>query len=120
MTFCLGMRTDEGLVGIADTLITSGNEVTRSKKLTCIEHGRGSLFVMSSGLRSVRDKVITYFEEHLARQDEPYTRMFKAVNAFAQMIRQVAAEDKPFLRESGLNFNIHCLLGGQMADQDFW
>jgi putative proteasome-type protease len=42
--------------------------------------------------------------------------MFKAVNAFAQMIRQVAAEDKPFLRESGLNFNIHCLLGGQMAD----
>ena len=116
MTFCLGMRTDEGLVGIADTLITSGNEVTRSKKLTCINHGNGCLFVLTSGLRSVTDKAITYFEEHLAQLDKPYSRMFKAVNAFSQMIRKVAEEDKVFLKESGLNFNAHFLLGGQMAD----
>ena len=62
MTFCLGMRTHEGLVGIADTLITSGNELTLGKKLTCINHGNGSLFLLTSGLRSVRDKTITYFE----------------------------------------------------------
>lgn len=116
MTFCLGMRTHEGLVGIADTLITSGNELTRSKKLTCIKHGTGCLFLLSSGLRSVRDKTLTYFEEHLAHLDQPYTRMFKVVNAFAQKIRLVAKEDKAFLKESGLNFNIHCLIGGQMAE----
>ena len=33
MTFCLGMRTHEGLVGISDTLITSGRELTTGKKL---------------------------------------------------------------------------------------
>jgi len=114
MTYCLGMRTDEGLVGIADTLITSGNELTRSKKLTCITHGTGSLFVLTSGLRSVSDKTITYFTEHLTRLNEPCDRMFKVVNIFSQMIRQVAAEDKPFLRESGLLFNTHCLIGGQL------
>lgn len=115
MTFCLGMRTEEGLVGIADTLITSGNELTRSKKLTCINHGKGSLFILTSGLRSVSDKTIMYFEEHLARLDEPCDRMFKAVNVFAKMIRQVATEDKAFLQESGLLFNVHCLIGGQLA-----
>ena len=115
MTYCLGMRTEEGLVGIADTLITSGNELTRSRKLTCLNHGKGCLFVLTSGLRSVSDKTITYFSEHLARMEEPCDRMFKAVNIFSRMIRQVAAEDKPFLQESGLLFNTHCLLGGQMA-----
>jgi putative proteasome-type protease len=115
MTYCLGMRTEEGLVGIADTLITSGNELTRSKKLTCISHGQGSLFLLTSGLRSVSDKAITYFSEHLAGLDEPCDRMFKTVNIFSQMLRQVSAEDKSFLQESGLLFNVHCLIGGQMA-----
>jgi len=118
MTFCLGMRTHEGLVGIADNLITSGNELTLGKKLTCINHGEGCLFLLTSGLRSVRDKTITYFEEHLREIDKPYNRMFKVVNAFAKKIRQVAKEDKAFLKESGLNFNIRCLIGGQMCDDN--
>ncbi len=108
------MRTHEGLVGIADTLITSGTLLTKGKKLSCIQHGKGSLFLLTSGLRSVRDKTVTYFEEHLSQLDEPYTRMFKVVNAFSSEIRKVAREDKEFLKESGLQFNIHCLIGGQM------
>jgi len=110
------MRTHEGLVGISDTLITSGKELTTGKKLTCMKHGTGCLFLMTSGLRSVRDKSITYFEEHLAELNEPYQRMFKVVNGFAQMIRQVAQEDKKSLEESGLHFDIHCLIGGQMPE----
>jgi len=116
MTFCLGMRTHEGLVGIADTLITSGTVLTKGKKLTCMQHGTGSLFLLTSGLRSVRDKTITYFEEHLASLEQPYTRMFKVVNAFSKHIRQVAKEDKAYLKESGLRFDIHCLIGGQMSE----
>ncbi len=114
MTFCLGMRTHEGLVGIADTLITSGTEITRSKKLTCINHGGGCLFLLTSGLRSVRDKAVTYFEEHLAEAEESYNRMFKVVNVFSRMLRKVAKEDKGCLKEGGLHFNLHCLIGGQM------
>jgi len=112
------MRTHEGLVGIADTLITSGNVLTLSKKLTCIDHGKGKMFLLTSGLRSVSDKTIIYFEEHLRGIDKPYNRMFKVVNAFSRNIRQVAKEDKSFLKESGLDFNIHCLIGGQMPDDE--
>jgi putative proteasome-type protease len=110
------MRTHEGLVGIADTLITSGTELTQGRKLNCYRHGKGCVFLLTSGLRSVRDKTVTYFAEHLREIDTPYNRMFKVVNAFSQKIRQVAKEDKAFLRESNLNFNIHCLIGGQMPE----
>ena len=118
MTFCLGMRTHEGLVGIADTLITSGTILTKGKKLSCIRHGGGCMFLLTSGLRSVRDKTIMYFEEHLAEIDKPYNRMFKVVNAFSQEIRKVASEDKAYLKESGLQFDIHCLIGGQMQGDE--
>lgn len=74
---------------------------------------------MTSGLRSVRDKAITYFDEWMADREEHYDRLFKVVNVFAEQIRRVAAEDKQPLEESGLNFNIHALVGGRMkADQE--
>lgn len=112
------MRTHEGLVGIADNLITSGTELTLGKKLTCINHGQGCLFLLTSGLRSLRDKSITYFEEYLTELEKPHNRMFKVVNTFSQTIRQVAGEDKEFLKESGLLFNIHTLIGGQMPGDE--
>ena len=56
MTFCLGITVEEGLVGIADTRITSGNELTSAHKVTTYQNGQGAFFLMTSGLRSVRDK----------------------------------------------------------------
>ncbi len=115
MTFCLGMKVKDGLVGIADTRVTSGSECITARKVTTYEHSEGNLFVMTSGLRSVRDKVLTYFDEKMSGGEDDYDRLFKAVNAFAQQIRRVAKEDKEALEESGLHFNIHALVGGQMS-----
>jgi putative proteasome-type protease len=116
MTFCLGISVEEGLVGIADTRVTSGTECITARKVSVYHQERGSMFVMMSGLRSLRDKTLTYFEEALADQDEPFDRLFKAVNLFTQQVRQVADEDKKPLSESGLDFNIHALIGGQMEN----
>jgi putative proteasome-type protease len=116
MTFCLGISLQEGLVGIADTRVTSGTECITAKKVSVYHQQRGAMFVMTSGLRSLRDKTLTYFEEALAGQPEPFDRVFKAVNLFTQQVRQVAAEDKKPLLESGLDFNIHALIGGQMEN----
>jgi putative proteasome-type protease len=76
------------------------------------------VFLMTSGLRSVRDKAMAYFEEAMATNDEPMDRLFKVANAFAHQIRRVDAEDRKALEQSGLNFNIFCLLGGRMANDD--
>ncbi len=94
----------------------SGNENISGRKIAIHQHDGNSLFLMTSGLRSVRDKAVAYFEESLELQDEPMDRFFKVVNAFAAQIRRVAAEDRRALEEGGLRFNIFCLMGGKMSN----
>jgi len=116
MTFCLGMKVQDGLIGIADTRITSGAERITAKKVSLHQHGKHSMFLMTSGLRSARDKALTYFEE-IREQTEVFTHLYKAVNAFAMQVRRVSNEDKEALAAAGLHFNLHALVGGQL-EQD--
>lgn len=113
MTFCLGMTLKEGLVGISDTRVTVGTECMTARKVTVYQNGKHALFLMTSGLRSVRDKAVTYFEDVLADGWEPYDRIYKAVNLYAAQIRRVAQEDRAALEQSGLRFDAHALIGGQ-------
>jgi putative proteasome-type protease len=116
LTFCLAIKVSEGLVAIADTRLITGNENITARKVAIFNQDGGSFFLLTSGLKSVRDKALAYFEEHLQGAEEPYDRLFKAANGFANQIRRVSDEDRRALEESGLNFNIHCLMGGQMAN----
>lgn len=115
MTFCLGMKVQDGLIGIADTRITSGAERITGKKVTLHQHGKHSMFLMTSGLRSARDKAMTYFEEVL-EESEVFTQLYKSVNAFAAQVRRVADEDRKALSDAGLHFNLHALVGGQLEN----
>jgi putative proteasome-type protease len=114
MTFCLAVKVEEGLVGIADTRVTSGSECITARKVTIHAHGQHSLFLMTSGLRSVRDKVVTYFEEELDSGEADFDRLYKAVNALARQVRRAAEEDQEALEASNLKFNLYALVGGQM------
>jgi putative proteasome-type protease len=118
VTFCLGIKVDEGLVGIADTRVVTGTENISARKIGVYEIEGRSVFLMTSGLRSVRDKAVAYFEEALTQQTEPLDRLFKVANAFARQIRRVSEEDREALEQSGLHFNIFCLLGGRMANDE--
>lgn len=111
------MSVKEGLVGIADTRITSGNEVITARKIKSFTVPNGQFFIMTSGLRSVRDKALTYFEDVVDDGGlETCNRLYKVVNSFAGSLRQVADEDKAALSESGLGFDIHALVGGKLSD----
>jgi putative proteasome-type protease len=98
--------------------VTSGRECITLRKLSIYETPGGPLFVMTSGLRSLRDKALTYFEEALEERSEPFGRLFRAVNVFAEQLRVVAREDREALSGGGLSFNIHALIGGQMENDD--
>ena len=116
MTFCLGMKVEDGLVGIADTRVTTGAECITARKVSIHQHGRHSMFLMTSGLRSVRDKAVTYFDEAIGESDQTFDKLFKAVNVFAAQIRRVAEEDKAALDKAGLIFDLHALVGGQLEN----
>ncbi|WP_100610843.1 peptidase [Confluentibacter lentus] len=117
MTYCLGIKTKEGLVAIADTRITSGTNKSTKKKIYVQQRHKHSLFIMTSGLRSVRDKAVVYFEE-LFNGGTNYNKMYKAVNAFGEQIKRVAAEDELALEKAGFKFNLNTIIGGQLEDDE--
>jgi putative proteasome-type protease len=115
MTFCLGITVDEGLVGIGDTRVVAGNECMVARKTATYQGPGFAFFIMHSGLRSARDKILLYFEEAFARQSLTRGRLFRVVNLYAQQVRRVSEEDGEALRNAELKFNAHSLIGGQMS-----
>lgn len=119
MTFCVAMSIRDGLIGMADTRITTGAERITARKVSIHQHGRHSMFIMTSGLRSVRDKALTYFEEVLESNDAAFEKLYQAVNAFGEQVRRVAKEDKAALVDAGLSYNLQAIVGGQLErDRD--
>lgn len=117
MTYCLAIKVKEGLVAIADTCITAGSNTSIKKKVHIEQYENHSMFIMTSGLRSVRDKTINYFQE-LSTVNKTYNKLYKAVNAFGEQLKRVAQEDKSFLINAGLKFNLHTIIGGQLKDDE--
>jgi putative proteasome-type protease len=117
MTYCLGIKVKEGLIGISDTRITAGTTTTIKKKVIVLQDANASVFIMTSGLRSVRDKAVHYFQE-LIGNGITYDRMYKAVNAFGEQIKRVAAEDQQSLLNAGYKFNLNAIVGGQLKNDE--
>lgn len=119
MTYCLGIKLKSGLVALADTRISSGTETTTAKKISIHNDEEHSLFLMTSGLRSVRDKAVTYFQEVLDETPgQNFNKLYKAVNAFGEQLRRVADEDRASLERAGLYFNLFTIVGGQLKDDE--
>ena len=115
MTFCVGIKVDQGLVALADTQIVKGGERLSKGKLTLIEHRAQRLFIMTSGLRSLRDKTVIYLEEKLDEETGDFERLYQVAQAFGDQLRRVRGEDEAALVQGGLNFNLHAVIGGQLA-----
>jgi len=117
MTYCLGIKIKEGLIALSDGRITSGTQLSAARKVTIMGSGPHRFFVMSSGLRSVRDKTLAYLRRDMARRrEENYPTMLEAVTAFTTCLRQVSDEDKESLLASKLHFNLHAIIGGRLSE----
>lgn len=116
MSFCIAIKVKDGLVGIADTRVTTGTQAITARKVSVFEHNGHAMFLMTSGLRSARDKALTYFGEMLEERDASFSKLYEAVNAFGEQVRRAASEDKQALSESGLEFNLNVIIGGQLEN----
>lgn len=117
MTYCLAIKVKQGLVAIADTCITSGSNKSIKKKVYVEQYNDFSIFIMTSGLRSVRDKTINYFQE-LTEKNKSYNKLYQVANAFGEQVKRVSKEDKANLASSGLKFNLNTIIGGQLKGDD--
>jgi putative proteasome-type protease len=113
MTFCIAIKSKTGVVALSDTRISSGLGVSTSKKLKTYQDNGNSFFIMSSGLRSIRDKVIHLFEDDLP--DKPSDKLYKVANLLGNIIKKVRIEDIEALQQSKFFFDAHFIIGGQCA-----
>jgi putative proteasome-type protease len=116
MTYCLGIKIKDGLIGLSDGRITAGTQLSAARKIIILGKGNDRFFVMSSGLRSVRDKTLAYLNREMQRHPGgTYESMHEAVADFSRCLRKVAAEDKEALEASSLKFNLHAIIGGRLS-----
>jgi putative proteasome-type protease len=125
MTYCLGIRVAEGLVCITDGRLTAGAQVSAARKAS--RHGRpGAEFhVMCSGLRSLRDRTLTYFDHWFgaaAKTPEGApsdavtpARLVEAVEQLSRCVKHVIEDDRDNLERSGLHADLHMIVAGQLG-----
>ena len=116
VTFCIGIRVDDGVVALSDTRVLRGNEISTKSKLSTLGDGVGESVLMTSGLRSIRDKVVARLEDQLRGAETPHRRLHELATAYGQLLRTVRTEDEEALKAGGLSFNSHAILAGQFAD----
>jgi putative proteasome-type protease len=114
MTFCIAIRSKTGVVALSDTRISSGLGVSTSKKIQTYQENGNSFFIMSSGLRSIRDKVIHLFEDELP--NVPNDKLYKVSNAVGNAVKQARIEDLEQLEQSKFFFDGHFIVGGQCSN----
>lgn len=111
MTFCIGIKSKTGVVALADTRVSSGLGISTSRKVVGYKSGKNAFFMMSSGLRSIRDKVKNYFDDNL--DDHFPDKLYKAANLLGDMVKKVRKEDLEELKASNFMFDAHFIIGGQ-------
>lgn len=114
MTFCIAIKSKTGVVALSDTRISSGLGVSTSKKIQTYQENGNSFFIMSSGLRSIRDKVIHILEDELSNQ--PLDKLYKVANLVGKAVKQARTEDLEQLTASKFIFDAHFILGGQCVN----
>ena len=113
MTFCIAVKSKTGVVALSDTRISSGLGVSTSKKIKTYQENGNSFFIMSSGLRSIRDKVIHLFEDEL--ENQTFDKLYKYANLVGNVVKRVRAEDIEQLQQSKFFFDGHFIIGGQCS-----
>ncbi len=122
MTYCLGIKTHEGLVMASDSRTNAGyDQVNVCRKLhTFVTPGERAFVILTSGSLSITQSVVTLLQEGFRQGDglAAARNMYEAARAVGACVRQVADIDRDALKKDDYSFNIHLLLGGEIAGAD--
>lgn len=122
MTYCLGIRTREGLVLASDSRTNAGyDQVNVCRKMhTFVQPGERVFVLLASGSLSCSQSVLS-----LLRRDFDEGRGLASVNSFydaarvvGEEVRRVSALDRQALEQDDYKFNVHFILGGQVRGED--
>ena len=123
MTYCVGVKLEEGLVFASDSRTHAGvDNYAKFCKMTVFERaGDRVLVLLSAGGLAATQAVISVLRQR-ANGDAPHiwsvASMFDVAMLVADAMRDIERRDSPFLENGGLKFNASFILGGQIGGED--
>jgi putative proteasome-type protease len=123
MTYCVGVKLDEGLIFASDSRTHAGvDNYAKFCKMTVFERAADRVLVLlSSGGLAATQTVVNVLRQRAAGK-APHLwsagSMFDVANLVADAMRDIERRDGPFLETGGLKFNASFILGGQIAGED--
>jgi len=125
MTYCVGLLLNDGLVMLADTRTNAGVDYisTYSKLTVWEEPGARIIALMTAGNLSLSQSIVNMLNEGLPNGDDELVTMSsvhsmtEAARLVGRAIREVRRLDAPALKESGIDFEVSFILGGQIDDR---
>ncbi len=123
MTYCVGVKLEEGLILASDSRTHAGvDNYAKFCKMTVFEKaGDRVLVLLSSGGLAATQAVISMLRRQAAGKPPhlyTVTSMFDVANLVADAMRELGRRDGPHLESAGLSFNASFILGGQIAGED--
>ncbi|MGC2637076.1 MAG: peptidase [Acidobacteriaceae bacterium] len=122
MTYCVGIKTHEGLVLASDSRSNAGyDQVNNCRKMyTFVMPGERAFAVLTSGSLSLTQSTMT-----LLRRDfrsgiglATVSNFYDAVRCVGDYVRKVAELDRSALEKDEYHFNIHLLVAGQIKGEE--
>jgi len=120
MSYCLGIKTQDGLVMASDSRTSAGDQVNVTQKMHLFETPGERVFtLLNSGSLSLSQSVITLLrlDFNAGRGLAEAPTMYDAARVVGETIRRVSDLDREYLERDGLKFNVHMLLGGQIKEE---
>ena len=118
MTYCLGIKTKDGLVLASDSRTNAGyDQVNVCRKMhTFVNDGERVLVLLTSGSLSCTQSVITMLRQEYedGRGLAAVESMYEGSRVVGEMVRRVSELDRKALEQDGFHFNVHILLAGQI------
>lgn len=121
MTYCVGIKTHQGLVMASDSRSNAGHDQVNvcRKMYTFAKPGERAFVIVASGSLSLTQSAIT-----LLRQDfnagkglATAATFYEAVRLVGEYVRRVSEMDRSALEKDDYSFNIHLLVGGQIRGE---
>ncbi len=121
MTYCLAIKTRQGLVLASDSRTNAGyDQVNVCRKMhTLVREGERAFILLTSGSLSLTQSVITLlrrdFDQGAGLAAAP--SLYDAARVVGDQVRRVSDLDRAALERDEYRFNVNLLLGGQVRGE---
>ncbi len=122
MTYCVAMRLNAGLVFLSDSRTNAGvDHISTFRKMSVFENpGDRMMVLMTAGNLSISQSIRQTVAEYLTPEGTSIwtaSTMYEAAQIVGDSIRAVHKREAKAFEQSGLDFNVSLIFGGQIRGE---